>query len=135
MSYDSAKAGADVFTFAAGFADTVATSTSVAGLDTIATPDIDADTIDLTETVAVVGTTVTGTLSEATILTDMQTLPNVGGCAGFNSTAAELITGAIVTGNAGTLDARSFLAVDLDASDGFILTDFVVEITGSTGTM
>jgi len=127
--------GADIFVFAAGVADTVATSSSIAGVDHINNSDLNADTIDLTVVVAAVNTTVTGTLSEASFLADMQALLNVGGAAGFNTAAAGDISAAIVTANAGGLNGRSFIAVDLDASDGFTLTDFVVEVTGFTNTL
>jgi Ca2+-binding RTX toxin-like protein len=126
---------ADTFVFAAGVTDTVATATSIAGVDIITDFTANgaaADLIDLTVVVAAVNTAVMGSLAEATFVANMNTLLNVGTGAGFNTTAVAGISAAVVTATAGDLLGRSFLAVDLDGSDTFTATDFVVEITGAT---
>ena len=93
------------------------------------------DTIDLTVTVAAVGTAISaGTLTELTFVTDMNNLLSVESGAGFNTSAVGGITAAVVTASAGDLSGRKFLAVDLNADDTFTATDFVIEITGSTVT-
>jgi hypothetical protein len=128
-------AGNDTFVFAAGVTDTVSTAVSIVGVDRITDLTLSAataDLIDLTVTVANVGTAVTGALNEATFVANMNTLLNVAGGAGFNTTVAGTITAAVVTATSGTLSGRTFLAVDLDGSDTFTATDYVVEITGAT---
>lgn len=127
----------DRVVFAAAATDTVATASSIAGVDLVSDATFNAAVstlLDLTETVANVGTTVTGSLTAATFVANMNTLLNVAGGAGFNTAAAGTITAAIVTANAGDLSGRSFLAVDVDSSDTFTVADFVIEITGSTVT-
>lgn len=129
--------GLDDFVFAAGVTDTVATANSIAGVDKITDAVFNAgaaDQLDLTVVVANVNTAVSGSVSEATFVADMNSLLAVGGGAGFNSAVAGDISAAVVNVNAGGLSGRSFLVVDLDNSDTFTATDFVVEITGSTVT-
>lgn len=130
-------AGDDQLVFAALVTDTVATATSVAGVDLYSDLLLNGggdDLINLIETVVNVGTTVTGSLDEATFVDNMNTLLNVGSGAGFNTSVANTITAAIVTANDGDLAGRTFLAVDVVASDTFTAADFVIEITGSTVT-
>lgn len=130
-------AGNDTFVFAAGVADTVAAAASSAGVDLLSDLVLNAgaaDRIDLTVAVANVGTTVTGAVNEATFIADLNTLLNVGGGAGFNTAVVGTITAAVVVANAGTNSGKSYLVVDLDASDTFTAADFIVEITGSTVT-
>ena len=50
---------------------------------------------------------------------------------GFDTNAGG-IEAVVITASGGGLAGKSFLAVDLDASDTFTATDFVIEITGST---
>lgn len=129
--------GNDTVIFAAGTTDTVATASSIAGVDLFNDLTLNAalaDQIDLTIVVATVGTAVSGSITEASFVTDMNTLLNVGAGAGFDTATAADISAAVVTANAGDLTTRSFLAVDLDASDTFTAADFVIEITGSTVT-
>jgi Ca2+-binding RTX toxin-like protein len=130
-------AGNDTIKFAAGVADTVATATSIAGVDLYSDLLLHgalADQIDLTVTVANANTSVTGTLTQATFITDINNLLNVGGGAGFNTAVNGDISAAVVVANAGDLNTREFLAVDLDGSNTFTATDFVIEITASTVT-
>ena len=90
--------------------------------------------LDLTVTVARVETAITvGSVNQATFVANMNTLLAAAGT-GFNSTNAGEISAIVVTPNAGDLSGKVFLAVDLDASDTFTATDFVIEITGSTVT-
>ncbi len=131
-------AGNDSFIFAAGVADTVGAAASIAGVDLIQDLNLGTilpagaiDSIDLTVAVANVGTTNTGSVTEATFIANMNTLLTAA-TFGFVTTAGG-IDAAIITANAGDLSGRSFLAVDLNASDTFTATDFVVEITGYTG--
>ena len=129
-------ADADTFVFAVGVTDTVATATSIVGVDSITDLTLNAataDLIDLTVVVANVGTLVTGSVSEATFVTDMNTLLSTAGN-GF-ATNVGGIDAAVVTANSGDLNARQFLAVDLDASDSFTVADFVIEITGTGATL
>lgn len=131
--------GADTVIYASGpgVTDTVAAAASIAGVDLLNDLVLNAgaaDRIDLTVAVANIGTTVTGAANEATFILDLTTVLNVGGGAGFNTAVAGTITAAVVIINGAGLTGRSFLAVDLDGSDTFTATDFVVEITGSTVT-
>lgn len=129
--------GADTFVFASGVTDTVATATSIGGVDLLSDLTLNAalaDLIDLTVTVANVGTAVTGSVTQATFVANLNTLLAVGGGAGFNTATTGTITAAVVTATAGDLNGRTFLAVDLDGSDAFTATDFVIEITGSAVT-
>ena len=132
-------AGADTFVFAAGVTDTVAAAASVAGIDKITDLVVNgaaADLIDLTVTVANVNTAVaTGTANAATFIADMNTLLNVAGGAGFDTTVAGDISAALVTLTAGDQAGHSFLAVDLDGSGTFTATDFIVDVTGFTATL
>jgi hypothetical protein len=134
--------GNDTYNYAAAATDTVAAAASIAGVDSITDFNfggvgalLAVDLLNLTEVVANVGTTVTGTLTAGTFVADMNTLLNVAGGAGFNTAVAGTITAAIVTANAGGLVGRSFLAVDVDGSDTFTVADFVIEVTGFTGTI
>jgi len=130
-------AGADTFVFASGVTDTVAAAASIAGVDLLSDLSLNAataDLIDLTVTVANVGTAVTGSVSAGTFVANLNTLLAVAGGAGFNTATTGTITAAVVTANAGDLSGRTFLAVDLDGSDTFTAADFVIEITGSTVT-
>ncbi len=133
---DTITAAAGQFTYAAGVADTVATATSIAGVDLlVGTFNTNTSArIDTTVTVATVHTAVTGALTEATFVANMNTLLNVAGGAGFDTATAAGISSAQITATSGDLNGRVFLAIDLDASDTFTATDFVVEITGSTMT-
>jgi len=129
--------GNDTFVFASGVTDTVAAAASIAGVDLLGDSTLNAataDLIDLTVAVANVGTAVTGSVSTATFVADLNSLLNVGSGAGFNTATTGTITAAVVTANAGDLSGRTFLAVDLDGSDTFTAADFVIEITGSTVT-
>lgn len=131
--------GADTVIYASGpgVTDTVAAAASIAGVDLLNDLVLNAgtaDRVDLTVAVANIGTTVTGAANEGTFILDLSTLLNVGGGAGFNTDVAGTITAAVVVINGAGLNGRSFLAVDLDGSDTFTATDFVVEITGSTVT-
>jgi len=126
-------AGADRFVFAAGVTDTVAAAASIAGVDRITdftANAASADLIDLTATVAAVGTSAAGSVTEATFVTDINTILTGAGV-GFVTNATG-IDAAVVTANAGGLSGRVFLAVDLDANDTFTTADFIVEITGAT---
>jgi len=129
--------GNDTFVFASGVTDTVAAAASIAGVDLLGDSTLNAataDLIDLTVAVANVGTAVTGSVSTATFVANLNSLLNVGSGAGFNTATTGTITAAVVTANAGDLNGRTFLAVDLDGSDTFTATDFVIEITGTTVT-
>jgi hypothetical protein len=125
-------AGNDVLRYAAGVTDTTASAGSIAGVDWCKDFDFKLDKVDLTVKVATKGLTVTGALSEANFVSNMNTLLQQGGGAGFNTAVVGDISGAIVTANAGDLSGRSFLAVDLDHSNSFTAADFVIEITGAT---
>ncbi|MCX7084519.1 MAG: FG-GAP-like repeat-containing protein [Methylococcales bacterium] len=124
-------AGSDVIRYAAGVTDTQANAASIANVDLANDLDFRLDKIDLTVKVAAKGALVTGNVTEATFVSDMNILLHQAGV-GFNTTVVNDISGAIVTANAGDLSGRSFLAVDLDHNDSFTGSDFVIEITGST---
>ncbi|WP_394753884.1 beta strand repeat-containing protein [Crenothrix sp.] len=132
--------GADTISFATGVADTVATATSVAGIDVYSLLDFATDKISLSVTVASVVAAAAGSnaISEATFITDMNTALTKGAIGtGFKVASAD-ITAAIVTattGGGGVTAGDEFLAVDLDSSGTFTATDFVIEITGFTGTL
>ncbi len=128
--------GADVVRFDVGVTDTVATATSIAGVDLCKDLTLASDKIDLTGVaVSAVGTTVTGSVTESTFITNMNALLSAGSAAtGAGFDVGSGVNAAIATANAGGLNGRSFLAVDLDASGTFTATDFVIEITGSSFT-
>ena len=130
--------GSDILKFAAGVADTVSTASSIAGVDLYSDIDLGAagvstDKIDVTGlTVANVGTAVSGSVSVTggLFIAGMNSLLVAPGGAGFNTTVAGTITAAVVNVTGGELINRSFLAIDLDGSDTFTATDFVIEVTG-----
>lgn len=129
--------GNDIIRFAANTTDSYALSNSIIGIDKYKDLTLNAalaDKIDLTATVAHVGLTVTGSVSERSFVTDMNTLLTTTG-KGFVQTSGS-IDAALVNANftslTGTVSAKSFLAVDLDSNDVFTTADFVIEITGST---
>lgn len=137
-------AGADIVKFAAGTTDTKATGTNIAGSSSIAGVDsykldFGADKLVLTANVATIGdgVTVAAGAVEVDFVGVMNTALSIAG-AGFDTDLAGDIAAAIVTFNgtagSGSLNARSFLAVDLDHSGTFTATDFVIEITGSAFT-
>ena len=134
----SGGAGADTFVYAAGVADTVAAAASVAGIDKITDLVVNganADLIDLTVVVAAVNTAATGTVDEATFITDIDALLNVAGGVGFDTAAAGDISAALVTASAGDQKGKTFLAVDLDNDDAFTSADFIIDVTGITTTL
>ncbi|MEQ1848436.1 MAG: calcium-binding protein, partial [Nitrospira sp.] len=126
--------GTDTISFAAGVTDTVATSNSIAGVDlysdlvlTAAT----ADKIDLSVLVTNAATAISGiSLTEATFISNMNSFLSLTG-QGFDTNAGG-IEAVVITASGGGLAGKSFLAVDLDASDTFTATDFVIEITGGS---
>jgi Ca2+-binding RTX toxin-like protein len=129
--------GADDFVFAAAATDTVAAAASIAGVDKVTDAVFNAgaaDQFDLIETVTAVNTAVSGSVSEATFIANMNTLLAVGGGAGFNTAVAADVSAAVVNVTGGGLSGRVFLAVDANGDDAFTAADFVVEITGSTVT-
>jgi Ca2+-binding RTX toxin-like protein len=78
----SAGVGIDTITFGAGVTDTVAAASSIAGVDLFSDLAINAgagDIINLTVTVANANTAVTGSVSTASFITNMNTLLAVGG--------------------------------------------------------
>jgi hypothetical protein len=135
----SAGAGVDTFIWAAGVADTVAAAADSTGLDWITDLNINGaggvDRLNLTATVATVHTTVTGTISEATFIADLNTLLAVGGGAGFDTDTANGISAALIVANAGDKSGKTYLAVDLDFDDAFTAADFIIDVTGLTGTL
>jgi len=137
-------AGNDTFVFAAGATDTFAQAASAAAVDVIGPSDLAlggvgagtrVDALDLVEVVANVNGSVTGTVNEATFIADLNTLLNVAGGNGFNTAVAGDISAAIVFVTGGTLNNHTFLAVDTNASDTFTAADFIVDVTGFTGTL
>ncbi len=133
-------AGADIIKFAAGVADTVVSGSSgnnsINGVDVYGDLVLNAavsDTIDLTVAVATVGTAVSGAVSTLTFVSNMNNLLNDLGV-GFNPSIVGGISAAVVTATSGTLSGHKFLAVDLNHDDAFSVSDFVIEITGSTVT-
>jgi len=128
----SSTDGKDIVRFGVGVTDTVATASSIAGVDWIKDLRLNSDVIDLTGVaVTAIGTNVSGSVAESTFVSNMNTLLSVNGTpgAGFDTDA---VNASIVRATSGGLSGRDFLAVDLDASGTFTVTDFVVEITGST---
>jgi len=125
-------AGSDVLRYATGVTDTTASAGSIAGVDWCKDFDFKLDKLDLTIAVATKGTLVTGTVTEASFVSNMNTLLHQGAGNGFNTAKVGDISAAIVTANAGDLNGHSFLAVDLDKNDSFTAADFVIEITGAT---
>ena len=125
--------GNDRVIFAAGSTDTkaAATATPTAGMDTYGDLNFSVDKLDLTVDVDSVGGTVTGTVTVGTtFITQMSDLLNVGGGNGFDTDTAGDITAAFV--EAGAID---YLAVDVDHNGDFTAADFVIEITGFSGTL
>jgi Ca2+-binding RTX toxin-like protein len=131
----SGGAGNDRIVFAAGVSDTVAASNSIAGVDLYNDLSLNktlADRLDLTVAVKAIGTKVTGSVNELSFIDNLNSLLTTAG-KGFVQVAGG-IDAAVVIANAGSLSGHSFLAVDLNSSDSFSNTDFVIEITGSTVT-
>ena len=131
----STGTGNDVVKFAAGTTDTFATATSVAGVDwykDLVLNGTSADKLDITTPVAHVGAVNTGTISEASFITNMNTLLTAAG-KGFIQNIGS-IDAAVVSANAGTLQGKTYLAVDINGSDSFDASDFIIDITGSTVT-
>ena len=132
-------AGADTFVYAAGVTDTVSAAASVAGIDQIldfVANGSTADLLDLTVTVATVNTAVAaGSADAATFITDINALVNAAGGVGFDTAVNLDISAALVTLNAGDQTGKTFLAVDLDGSDTFTATDFIIDVTGITATL
>lgn len=130
-------AGEDVVVFGLGTSDTKAT---IAGMDVVTDLDFEFDVIRLTVAVAEVGTAVTGAtgVTEANLVSGLNTALNVSG-AGFDTSITGDVAAAIVTFDgaltAGTLNDRSFLAVDLDKNGSFTASDFVIELTAFSGTL
>jgi|GEM_PF-6868497 len=128
-------AGADTFVFGTG--DWVVADGATAAVDWIKDFTFGTDKLDLTALAApvvTIGAGVTGTVSAASFINDMNTLLGVAGN-GFNTTIAGDVSAAIVTVNGGSLAGKFFLAVDLDGDDAFTAADFVVEITGYQGAL
>jgi len=120
--------------FAAGVTDTVATASSITGIDLYSDLILNSDSgdfIDLTVAVANVGTAVdvATAASVGTFISDMNTALHVGGGAGFDTETVSDIAAAVVS-----FSDRDFLAVDLNKDGSFTASDFVIEITGSTFT-
>ncbi|MFZ2726349.1 MAG: hypothetical protein WAX77_08875 [Methylococcaceae bacterium] len=130
--------GNDVIRFASGVTDSYALSNSIANIDLYSDLTLNtnsSDKIDLTVTVVKVGTAVSGTLNQASFVTNMNTLLTTS-VKGFVEYTGG-IDAAVVTATAGDLSTttdRVFLAVDLDSNGTFTATDFVIEITGSSVT-
>lgn len=128
--------GNDTVFLAAGIADSVATASSIAGVDLYSDLQLAfgvADTIGLTVVVENVGALVlAGTLNQATFVSHMNSLLTTA-AQGFVQFIGG-IDASVVTATAGDLAGRSFLAVDLDSSDTFTATDLVIEVTGSNFT-
>ncbi|TAN49449.1 MAG: calcium-binding protein [Methylococcaceae bacterium] len=133
----TASTGNDTIKFATTATDdTVAAAASISGVDWFKDLTLNAasaDKIDLSVTVASVGTAVEGSLDEASFVADLNSLLAVSG-SGFDTGTVGGISAAVVTATAGDLNGQKFLAVDLNASDAFTVADFVIEITGSTVT-
>ena len=118
----SGGAGSDVFVFALN--DTVALFTSVVGIDRITDLSLNGaseDRIDLDIAVSSVNDSVSGSVSQATFIEDINTLL---GAASFSAI--------IVTVTGGDLNAHTYLAVDYNADNSFDSGDFVVDVTGVT---
>lgn len=123
--------GKDIVRFGVGVTDTVATASSIAGVDWCKDLRLNSDQIDLTGVaVTAIGTNVSGSVTESSFVSNMNSLLSAGGAeVGFDLDA---VNASIVRATSGGLSGRDFLAVDLDASGTFTVTDFVIEITGST---
>jgi len=119
--------------FAAGATDTKAATNSISGIDLYSDLKLDADSsdlVDLSVVVANVGTVVSGTVDAATFIDGMNTLLRTTDKGFVENTKG--IDAAVVSVTGGTLDNKDFLVVDLDGSDTFTVSDFVIEITGSS---
>lgn len=144
---DMVTAGGGKDTIKLNITDSVCTKTSIAGVDLYSDLNLNAgieDRIHLSKTVIVNnvetdfpikgikvinGSAIPGLLNESTFVANMNTLlsaPN-----GFRTPSLTDIGAAVVKGNGGDLDARTFLAVDIDSNDTFTEADFVIEIGGT----
>ncbi|TAN65978.1 MAG: calcium-binding protein [Methylobacter sp.] len=124
-------AGNDIIKFV-GIADTACTTTSIAGVDLYGDLSLNngsEDRINLkVKVTAVVANPLAGELNELTFVDNMNAL--LSSSTGFKNSSGG-IDAAIVTASSGDLTTRAFLAVDLDRTDTFTATDFVIEVTGS----
>ncbi|MBY4676803.1 hypothetical protein [Marinobacterium arenosum] len=90
-----------------------------------------ADRIELDFSVDIVNTSVTGAVSDSTLVEDINALLNVSG-AGFDLDVVNDQAAAIVTADAGDLVGTSWIAIDADADNSFGENDYLIEITGTT---
>jgi Ca2+-binding RTX toxin-like protein len=119
--------GLDVLTVADGTDDSSLSAMDVYS-DLLFTAGVNLDKFNFTTVPTVVNTGVT---ASGILEADLATALNVAGGAGFNTATAGDISAAIVTVGAG-----SYLAVDSNGDDTFTASDdFIVEITGATGTL
>jgi hypothetical protein len=94
---------------------------------------IDTNTLGGVGAVAAVNTEVSGTVDEATLEANLNTLLNVSG-AGFDTGNASDISAAMVDVTGGDLAGRSFLAIDVNADDTYTnADDMLIELTGFSG--
>ncbi|MFZ2726350.1 MAG: hypothetical protein WAX77_08880 [Methylococcaceae bacterium] len=138
----STGAGNDDVNFASNITDTYATANSIAGVDwynDLQINNANNDGIGLTVQVNNVGVAVSGAINQSNFIANMNTLLSAS-AKGFNQFTGG-IDGAMITATSGDLSHtgstgvdRSFIAVDLNASDTFDAGDFVIEVTGSTFT-
>ena len=125
--------GADTFVFKESTTDSIASFTSVEGIDTITDLVLDgaiSDRLDLESTVSKVNAEVSGTADIFTFISDINTMLNKGN-AGFDIFAKD-ISALIVRINDGELDGNSYIAVDTNADNFFTVEDFIVNVTGVT---
>ena len=90
----------------------------------------DAEWKDQDELDGIVNAPVAGSVSEATLVEDLNLLLNVEG-SGFDTLVTGDVSGAVVNAVSGDLAGSSWLAVDTDGNDSFDQADALIEITGT----
>lgn len=126
--------GNDRFVFDETTTDSIASFSSVEGIDKIIDLTLDgnsADLIDIKATVKAVNATVSGSASQATFIDDINTLLAVQD-KGFDTQVARDVSSSLVSITSGNLSGKTYLVADIDANDAFSINDFVVDVTGLT---
>jgi trimeric autotransporter adhesin len=116
----SGGTGVDTYTFAQ-ITDSVGVN-----CDHITNFDFDADKMQVLSLINSVGT-VAGSLSSATFDDDM--------AAAVNAAALPNFRAVLFTANGGDLSGNSYVVVSIDGTAGYQSGDFVIEVTGFTGTL
>jgi len=124
----SGGAGNDRFVFAQN--DSIPIFSDTIGIDSITDLSVNgasADTIDLDISVSSVNVSVSGAVSKASFIDDLNTLLHVQN-SGFNTTVVGDKSACLASVSSGDLSGKVYLVVDYDANDVFDIGDFIVDV-------